>query len=184
MTARAILYAFLSAVLFGISTPAAKAFLGSTDPTVLAGLLYCGAGVGVALIRRFVRPMLSPPGIGEMTLRHSDLPWLSGAIIAGGVVGPVLLLVGLTRTDAATASLLLTLEGVATVLMAWFLFHENFDRRVVLGMACLLAGVAVLSWSGQPTLSDPLLCKDVASCAGDLSRGEDQDRSAAHAARR
>ena len=119
-----------------------------------------------------------------MTLRHSDLPWLSGAIIAGGVVGPVLLLVGLTRTDAATASLLRTLEGVATVLMAWFLFHENFDRRVVLGMACLLAGVAVLSWSGQPTLSDPLLCKDVASCAGDLSRGEDQDRSAAHAARR
>ena len=150
MTARAILYAFLSAVLFGISTPAAKVFLGST---VLAGLFYCGAGVGVALIRRFVRPMLSHPGIGEMALRHGDLPWLTGAIIAGGVIGPVLLLVGLSRTDAATASLLLTLEGVATALMAWFLFHENFDRRIVLGMACLLTGVVILSWSGQPTLS-------------------------------
>jgi drug/metabolite transporter (DMT)-like permease len=153
MTARAILYAFLSAVLFGISTPAAKVFLGSTDPTVLAGLFYCGAGVGIALIRRFVRPMLSRPGIGEMALRHGDLPWLTGAIIAGGVIGPVLLLVGLSRTDAATASLLLTLEGVATALMAWFLFHENFDRRIVLGMACLLTGVVILSWSGQPTIS-------------------------------
>src|SRR6267142_1289554 len=69
--------------------------------------------------------MLSPPGIGEMTLRHSDLPWLSGAIIAGGVVGPVLLLVGLTRTDAATASLLLTLEGVARC--SW---HGFFSTRI------------------------------------------------------
>jgi drug/metabolite transporter (DMT)-like permease len=153
MTARAVLYALLSAILFGISTPAAKAFLGWTDPTVLAGLFYCGAGVGIALIRRFVRPMLSRPGIGEIALRHGDLPWLTGAIIAGGVIGPVLLLVGLSRTDAATASLLLTLEGVATALMAWFLFHENFDRRIVLGMACLLTGVVILSWSGQPTLS-------------------------------
>ncbi len=117
MTTRAILYALISAVLFGISTPAAKAFLGSTDPTVLAGLLYCGAGVGVALIRRFVRPMLSPPGTTEMALRHGDLPWLSGAIIAGGVVGPVLLLVGLAQTNAATTSLLLTLEGAATALI-------------------------------------------------------------------
>ncbi len=156
MTTRAILYALLSAVLFGISTPTAKALLGSTDPTVLAGLLYCGAGVGVALIRHFVRPRLSPSGFGEVALKHRDLPWLAGAIIAGGVVGPMLLLAGLTRTDAATASLLLTLEGVATALMAWFLFHENFDRRIVLGMACLLAGVAVLSWSGQPGLSSVL----------------------------
>jgi drug/metabolite transporter (DMT)-like permease len=153
MTTRAILYALLSAVLFGISTPAAKAFLGSIDPVVLAGLLYCGAGVGIAIIRRFVRPMLSPPRIREMALRRHDLPWLAGAIISGGVVGPVLLLVGLARTDAATASLLLTLEGVTTPLMAWFLFHENFDRRIVLGMACLIAGVAALSWSGQPALS-------------------------------
>src|SRR5258708_3739844 len=83
MTTRAILYALLSAVLFGISTPTAKALLGSTDPTVLAGLLYCGAGVGVALIRHFVRPRLSPSGFGEVALKHRDLPWLAGAIIAG-----------------------------------------------------------------------------------------------------
>ena len=86
--------------------------LGGTQ--VLAGLLYCGAGVGVAVVRRFVRPMLSPPGIVEVALTRGDLPWLAGAVISGGVVGPVLLMVGLTRAGAATASLLLTLEGVAT----------------------------------------------------------------------
>jgi drug/metabolite transporter (DMT)-like permease len=73
--------------------------------------------------------------------------------VTGGIVGPVLLMGGLARTEAATASLLLTLEGVATALMAWFIFHENFDRRIALGMACLVAGAIVLSWSGQPTLS-------------------------------
>jgi len=156
MTTRAILYALLSAVLFGVSTPTAKAFLGSTDPMVLAGLLYCGAGVGVAFIRRVVRPMLSLSGMGQIALSRSDLRWLAGAIVAGGVVGPVLLMVGLVRTDAAAASLLLTLEGAATALMAWFLFHEHFDRRIALGMACLVAGALVLSWSGQPALSDIL----------------------------
>ncbi len=60
---------------------------------------------------------------------------------------------GFGRTDAATASLLLTLEGVAMALMAWFIFHENFDRRVALDMACLVAGAGILGWSGQPTLS-------------------------------
>src|SRR5215468_10923837 len=127
MTTRAILYALLSAALFGVSTPTAKAFLGSTDPMVLAGLLYCGAGVGVAFIRRVVRPMLSRSAMGQIALSRSDLRWLAGAIVAGGVVGPILLMVGLVRTDAAAASLLLTLEGAATALMAWFLFHEYFD---------------------------------------------------------
>ena len=73
--------------------------------------------------------------------------------MTGGIIGPILLMVGLARTEAATASLLLTLEGVATALMAWFIFHENFDRRVAIGMACLIAGAAVLAWSGEPTLS-------------------------------
>jgi drug/metabolite transporter (DMT)-like permease len=152
----AILYALVSAFLFGVSTPTAKALLGATQPAVLAGLFYCGAGLGVALIRRFAHPTLFLSGAAEMTLSRSDLPWLAGAIVAGGIVGPMLLMIGLTRTDAAAASLLLTLEGVATALMAWFLFRENFDRRIVLGMACLVAGVAVLSWSGQPEFSSAI----------------------------
>ena len=154
MNRRAVLYALLSAVLFGLSTPAAKALLGSTDPWILAGLLYCGAGLGVAIFRRLMRSVSSPAGAKEAALGKADLPWLSTAIVAGGIVGPVLLMVGLTRSDASAASLLLTLEGVATALMAWFIFHENFDRRIALGMASLVAGAAVLSWTGRPTLSN------------------------------
>ena len=82
---------------------------------------------------------MSPDGAPEVALGRKELPWLAGAIVAGGIVGPVLLMAGLARTEAATASLLLTLEGVATALMAWFIFHENFDRRIALGMACLVA---------------------------------------------
>ena len=73
--------------------------------------------------------------------------------MAGGIIGPILLMLGLARTDAAAASLLLTLEGVATALLAWFVFHENFDRRIAIGMACLIAGAVVLSWSGTPSLA-------------------------------
>jgi len=153
MTTRGILYAVLSAALFGVSTPTVKAFLASTDPMVLAGLLYCGAGLGVALFRRFAQPILLPSGGEEAALSHGDVVWLSGAIVAGGVAGPVLLMLGLTRTNAATASLLLTLEGLATALIAWLVFRENLGRRIILGMGCLLAGASVLSWSGQPTVS-------------------------------
>lgn len=153
MNHHAILLALLSAALFGISTPAAKSLLASVDPAVLAGLLYCGAGIGVAVLRRFARPLISDKLAVETPLTSQDAPWLAGAIAAGGIVGPILLMTGLSRTDAATASLLLTLEGVATALLAWFAFHENFDRRIALGMAFLVAGAVVLSWSGTPTLS-------------------------------
>jgi drug/metabolite transporter (DMT)-like permease len=147
MNVKAIFYALASAALFGLSTPAAKALLGSLHPVALAGLLYCGAGVGAALLRRTIVPG------GEAALSRNQIPYLVGAIVAGGIIGPVLLMVGLARTEAATASLLLSLEGVATALLAWFVFREGFDRRIALGMACLVAGGLVLAWSGQPTLS-------------------------------
>jgi drug/metabolite transporter (DMT)-like permease len=153
MNRNGVILALLSAALFGVSTPAAKALLGAIDPAVLAGLLYCGAGAGVAIVRRAARRALAPKGAAETPLARADLPWLAGAIVAGGIVGPLLLMLGLARTDAGAASLLLTLEGVATALLAWFVFHENFDRRIALGMACLVAGAAVLAWSGEPTWS-------------------------------
>ncbi len=150
----AVVYALVSAALFGMSTPAAKFLVGSIQPAVLAGLLYCGAGIGAAVLRRVTPSRLF--GAPEVGLASAELPWLAGAILAGGVIGPLLLMAGLTRTGAATASLLLTLEGAATALMAWFIFHENFDRRIALGMACLIAGAGVLSWTGTPTLSSLL----------------------------
>ncbi len=151
----AVIYALLSAALFGVSTPAAKLLVETTHPAVLAGLLYCGAGAGIALLRR-VRPILIVRGSTEVALGRADLPWLAAAIAAGGIAGPLLLMAGLARTDAAAASLLLTLEGAATALMAWFIFHENFDRRIALGMACIVAGAVVLAWTGAPTLQSIL----------------------------
>ena len=149
MNRTAVVYALISAALFGVSTPAAKLLVGSIHPVTLAGLLYCGAGIGVAGLRRIVPSVIT--GAPEIAIARAELPWLAAAIGAGGVVGPLLLMFGLARTNAATASLLLTLEGVATALMAWFIFHENFDRRIAIGMASLVAGAAVLSWSGAPT---------------------------------
>ena len=153
MNRHAVILALLSAVLFGVSTPAAKTLLGAIEPTILAGLLYCGAGIGVAVLRRAHRSSVSEGAATEASLTRSDMPWLAGAIVAGGIVGPVLLMLGLDRTDAAAASLLLTLEGVATAMLAWFVFHESFDRRIAIGMACLVAGAIVLSWSGTPTVA-------------------------------
>jgi drug/metabolite transporter (DMT)-like permease len=152
MNHHAVALALISAALFGFSTPAAKALLGSIEPAVLAGLLYCGAGLGIAILRRAGKTLMAPL-TAETPLGSGDVPWLGGAILAGGVIAPVLLMIGLSRTDAATTSLLLTLEGVATALLAWFVFHENFDRRIALGIACLVSGAIVLSWTGQPQLS-------------------------------
>ena len=163
MNRTAALYALLSAALFGVSTPAAKGLIGNIDPVVLAGLLYCGAGLGIAILRR--TGIAAAEATTNEPLRRADLPWLAGAIAAGGIAGPILLMIGLARADAATTSLLLTLEGAATALMAWFIFHESFDRRIALGMLCLVAGAGVLSWSGIPTihnLAGPLAI--VAAC--------------------
>jgi drug/metabolite transporter (DMT)-like permease len=153
MNRGAVVLALLSAALFGASTPAAKVLLGAIDPAILAGLLYCGAGLGVAVVRVLGRFAIARTGRTEAALGRRDIRYVAGAIVAGGVAGPILMMAGLQRTDASTASLLLTLEGVATALMAWFIFNENFDRRIAFGMACLVVGAIVLSWTGRPELS-------------------------------
>ena len=152
MNGTAILFAFVSAALFGLSTPAAKALLDSMHPAVLAGLLYCGAGIGVALLRRLRARSIGGTRAREVALGRHDVPWLAGAIVSGGVAGPLLLMIGLAQTSAASASLLLTFEGAATALIAWLFFGENYGSRLVLGLIFLLAGGAALAWSGVPTL--------------------------------
>ena len=145
----AILFAFASAALFGLSTPAAKILLSSVHPAVLAGLFYCGAGLGVAALRLL---RTGRAGTREVALGRRDVPWLVAAVLSGGVSGPLLLMIGLSGTEAATASLLLTFEGAATALIAWLFFRESYGARLVLGMACLVSGAAALAWSGPPTL--------------------------------
>jgi drug/metabolite transporter (DMT)-like permease len=142
-----ILFALMSAALFGASTPFAKLLLGSVDPWLMAGLLYLGAGIGLLLVH-LSRGVLHMPTI-EAPLRRADLPWLALVIAAGGVCGPLLLMVGLARTDAAGTSLLLNLEGLATMGIAWVVFHENVDRRLLLGALAILAGAVLLSWQGR-----------------------------------
>jgi drug/metabolite transporter (DMT)-like permease len=142
-----ILFALMSAALFGASTPFAKLLLGSVDPWLMAGLLYLGAGIGLLLVH-LSRGVLHMPAI-EAPLRRADLPWLALVIAAGGVCGPLLLMVGLARTDAAGTSLLLNLEGLATMGIAWVVFHENVDRRLLLGALAILAGAVLLSWQGR-----------------------------------
>jgi drug/metabolite transporter (DMT)-like permease len=139
--------AVASAVLFGASAPFAKLLLGSTDPQLLAGLLYLGAGVGLA-IGHAGRAALGV-GAAEAPLRRADMPWLTAIIVFGGVLGPLFLMLGLARTSAASGSLLLNLEGLATMAIAWVVFRENVDRRLLLGAASILAGAVVLSWHGQ-----------------------------------
>jgi drug/metabolite transporter (DMT)-like permease len=138
-------YALAAAALFGASTPFAKLLVGRVEPVLLAGLLYLGSGCGLlAWERLWLRRNGHRPS--EAALRRADLPWLAGAILFGGVVAPVLLMTGLTATPASTASLLLNTEGVLTALLAWFVFRENFDRRIALGMAAITAGGVLLSW--------------------------------------
>ena len=138
--------ALLAAALFGASTPLAKLILNHTQlsSVVLAGALYLGSGVGLALWRTWTRQRRHDSQ--EAPLRRADLPWLGGAILAGGVAAPMLLLFGLSTTPAATSSLLLNLEGVLTAMIAWFVFKENFDRRIAWGMVAIVAGGALLSW--------------------------------------
>ena len=140
--------ALVSAALFGASTPFAKLLLGDVDPWLLAGLLYLGSGVGLAIVQCVRRPL--GVGAAEAPLHRSDLRWLLLVVLAGGVIAPVLLMFGLARTPAASAALLLNLEGVATMAIAWLVFRENVDRSILLGAVAILAGAAVLSWQGGP----------------------------------
>ncbi len=138
---RSVVYALGAAALFGASTPLAKLLVGDMPPVLLAGLLYLGSGLGLSLFRVVRDGGWKPSG-----LQHAEWPWLLGAILFGGVVGPVVLMVGLVSTSGATASLLLNLEAVLTALIAWLVFKENADRRIVWGMLAIVAGGVVLAW--------------------------------------
>ncbi len=138
-----IFFALAAALLFGASTPLAKLALSNANPLLVAGLLYLFSGVGLAVLRAIFAA--AGRACVETPLSRSDLPWLAGSILAGGVAGPALLLLGLMTTSASAASLLLNLEAVATAAIAWIIFRENVDRRIATGFAFILAGGLLLS---------------------------------------
>lgn len=132
------LLAIAAALLFGLSTPAAKAIVGNVHPLLLAGLLYLGSGIGLCIIILFGKRH-------GVKLKRVDLPWLLATVLFGGAVGPALLMWGLTETTGSAASLLLTLEGVFTALIAWVVFREPFNRRIGMGMASIFVGAVLLA---------------------------------------
>lgn len=133
--------AVAAAVLFGAATPFASRLVGETSPQVLAGLLYLGSGLVLGA------SMLLWPTRREAPLTRREVPALAGAVVFGGALGPLLLMIGLRSTPAPTASLLLNLEVVFTALIAWIVFRESVDRRVALGLVFIVAGGVIVSWA-------------------------------------
>ncbi|NQD38263.1 DMT family transporter [Permianibacter sp. IMCC34836] len=141
---RYALLALLAAALFGISTPLAKALIGDSSPWLLAGLLYLGSGSGLTLVwlvRRANTTSTSP------ALAAGDWPALAGAVLAGGIIAPVLLMTGLAQSTASSAALLLNLEGVLTTVLAVLLFREAVAARIWWGVALTVLAGALLSWT-------------------------------------
>lgn len=147
-------YAILAATLFGLATPVAKLLSSEISPQMLAGLLYAGSGIGLLVLYSATR-LFKRNDQEHNPIQVSDLPWLAGAILFGGVLGPVLLMQGLLSTPGSMSSLLLNLESVLTALLAWFIFKEHFDRRILIGMACIVAGSLLLSWPKELSAAFP-----------------------------
>jgi drug/metabolite transporter (DMT)-like permease len=158
--------ALAAALLFGASTPVAKLLVGDIAPLLLAGLLYLGSGLGLGGV--LVARRLTGRGANasmRWTFARMDWPWLGAAILFGGVLGPALLMAGLSTTDAASASLLLNVEGVLTAALAWWVFKENADRGVVVGMLAIVAGGVLLSWEPGGLSFSPGALLVIAACA-------------------
>jgi len=133
-------FAVIAAVLFGSTTPIAKFLISDVHPVLLAAILYLGSGIGLTITRHLLKSAND-----EASLQKSMYPWLLGAIFFGGILAPVLLMIGLKTSPASSASLLLNLEGVFTAILAWVIFKENFDRRIATGMALIIVGGVLLT---------------------------------------
>ncbi len=139
-----VIRALIAALLFGVSAPLAKLLLGEVEPIPLAAFLYLGSGIGllgITLFQRISRQVIH----SEAQIAKSDFGWLTGAIVAGGVAAPITLLFSLKHTPAATASLLLNFEGVATTLIAFFAFKESISRRAWWAVALITIASIFLS---------------------------------------
>jgi drug/metabolite transporter (DMT)-like permease len=145
--------ALVAAVLFGISAPLGKLLLRATEPLALSGVLYLGAGLGLIVVRLLARAR-SEDSAQETPLRTADVGLLLGVTLAGGVLGPVLMLYGLQRVSAVAGSLLLNLEAPLTILLAVVLFGEHLGRRETGACGLILLGLMVLSYERGAVRTD------------------------------
>ncbi len=134
-----ILQALLAALFFGASAPISKLLLGDVPPVLMAAFLYLGSGTGISLVKLFQRLSSNQREAG---IKAPDVKWLAGAIISGGILAPIVLMISLKNTPASTASLLLNFEGVGTTLIALFFFRESISRRALSAIFVItLAGI-------------------------------------------
>ena len=165
---RYALLALASAALFGAAAPAVKPIAGALSPVLLAGLLYLGSFLGLLAARAIRRGRA-----GEARLRRADLLPLSGAIVAGGLVAPVLLVWGLSGLAASAASILLTAESILTILIAALIFREPVAPRIWFAAVLVLAAGAALAWT--PGTSFPVSLHALAVLAACLLWGADNN---------
>jgi len=143
---RGVLLGLAAAVSFGISAPLAKRLLDDIRPQMLAGLLYLGAFVALSMV-----PTRSTT---EARLRRSDAPRLVAMITAGGVIAPVLLLLGLERVSGVAGSLMLNVEGPFTILLGLALFREHLSKHAAFGATVIFSGALVLGLETGDTQAD------------------------------
>ena len=139
-----VFQALLAAFLFGMSAPISKFLLGEITPILLAAFLYLGAGISLLIIMGLQR-LGKKSNPTEAQIKKADLPWLAGAILAGGIAAPITLLFSIRGTPAGTASLLLNFEGVSTTLIAALVFKESLSRQALWAILSITFASVLLS---------------------------------------
>lgn len=145
-----VLWAVLAAALYAVNAPASKLLLGNVEPSMMAGLLYLGAGVGMFLLG--IARKQTGKGTGEKHLTRRELPYTAG-MIALDVAAPVFLMFGLTKTTSANASLLNNFEIAATSVIALFIFNEKISRRLWLAIGLITLSSMLLSFEDMSSLN-------------------------------
>ena len=137
-----IVQALLAALFFGASAPISKLLLRDVPPVLIAAFLYLGSGTGISFVKLYQRFISNQKEAG---IKRPDIIWLAGAIVSGGILAPIILMVSLKNTPASTASLLLNFEGVGTTLIALFFFHESISRRALAAILAITLASIFLS---------------------------------------
>ena len=144
-TSAGILLAILAATLYALNSPFSKILLEYMPPTLMAGFLYLGAGLGMVFIALFRKIRHSEKA--ELKLTKAELPYTLAMIVLD-IAAPIFLMIGLSYTSAANASLLNNFEIVATALIALAVFKEAISPRLWLGIIFVTAACAVLTFEG------------------------------------
>ena len=168
MDKQPLIYIFVSAALFGISPPLAKLLVQDIPPVALAGLLYLGAFMGLSLYS-IIKGVFSDESVRSTNLKKGDYPWLFGAVVSGGIIAPICLMLGLNLISGFATSLLLNLEGIFTAVIAVIFFDEKAGKRLWLALMCMTVAGVFLTWDSSQSKFNflgPLLVTFAMLCWG------------------